>query len=242
MGWTKAPGPRSYDQLPVTEFGPAKARTVLVLVPGTNGGRGDFTLTARGLVKDVPGLAVWAGDRRSQKLEDKSGFAPALAGRVTPKAMFDYYAGWIADPTIQPHYQPPDLAKLGFAADWGLRVQLEDVKRVVDKARAGGRRVILGVHSLGASVAVAYASWDFAGRPGYKDLDGVVLIDGGLRGSFDSGDLAQAKKRLTAIRKEPFLELIGTGLPWATGVLAEIGAVLTIKGPLGPSVAQGFSV
>src|SRR4051794_3031588 len=241
-GWTKAPGPRTFDRLDVTKFGSAKARTVLVLVPGTNGGRGDFTLTARELVKDVPGLQVWAVDRRSQRLEDTKVFADALAGRVTPKAMFDYYAGWIADPTIQPHYQPPDLAKLGFAADWGLRVQLEDVRRVVDKARAGGRRVILGGHSLGASVAVAYASWDFAGRPGYKDLDGVVLIDGGLRGSFDSAGLAAAKQRLAAIRKQPFLDLLGLGLPWVTGVLAESAAVLAIKEPIAPSLGQSFSL
>jgi pimeloyl-ACP methyl ester carboxylesterase len=241
-GWTKAPGPRAYDQLDVTKFGSAKAKTVLVLVPGTNGGRGDFTLTARELVKDVPGLQVWALDRRSQQLEDTKVFEDALAGRVTPKAMFDYYAGWIADPTIQPHYQPPDASKLGFAADWGLRVQLEDVKRVVDKARAGGKRVILGGHSLGASVAVAYASWDFAGRAGYKDLDGVVLIDGGLRGSFDSADLADAKKRLAAIRQQPFLDLLGLGLPWVTGILAESAAILALKDPLGPSVGQAFSL
>src|SRR3954447_25075738 len=241
-GWTKAPGLRTFDRLDVTKFGSAKARTVLVLVPGTNGGRGDFTLTARELVKDVKGLQVWAVDRGSQALEDTKVFADALAGTVTPKAMFDYYAGWIADPSITPHYQPPDPATLRFAADWGLRVQLEDVRAVVGKARAAGKRVILGGHSLGASVAVAYASWDFAGRPGYKDLDGIVLIDGGLRGSFDSADLAKAKRRLAAIRKQPFLDLIGTGLPWATGVLAEIGAVLAIKDPLGPSIAQGFSV
>jgi pimeloyl-ACP methyl ester carboxylesterase len=242
-GWTKAPGPRKYDRLDVTRFGPAKARTVLVLVPGTNGGRGDFTLTARELVQDVPGLQVWAVDRRSQRLEDTSVFADALAGRVTPKAMFDYYAGWIADPSIQPHYQPPDGAKLGFAADWGLRVQLEDVKRVVDRAREdGAKRVILGGHSLGASVAVAYASWDFAGHPGYEDLDGVVLIDGGLRGSFDSAGLADAKKRLAASRKQPFLDLLGLGLPWVTGILAESAAILALKDPLGPSVGQAFSL
>src|SRR3954467_6175130 len=241
-GWTHAPGPGKYDRLEVTKFGAASAKTVLVLVPGTNGGRGDFTLTARELVKDVPGLQVWAVDRRSQRFEDTKVFADALAGRVTPQAMFDYYAGWIADPAIQPHYQPPDASKLGFAADWGLRVQLEDVKRVVDKARAGGKRVILGGHSLGASVAVAYASWDFKGRAGYKALDGVVLIDGGLRGSFDSAGLADAKKRLAAIRKQPFLDLLGLGLPWVTGVLAESAAVLAIKEPTAPSVGQSFAL
>src|SRR4051794_25183217 len=244
-GWTKAPGPRAFDRLDVTKFGPAKAPTVLVLVPGTNGGRGDFTLTARELAARVPGLQVWAVDRRSQALEDTKVFADALAGRVTPQAMFDYYAGWIADPAIQPHYQPPDASKLGFAADWGLRVQLEDVKRVVDRAAAGGRRVILGGHSLGASVAVAYAAWDFGGRDGgagYKDLDGVVLIDGGLRGSFDSADLAAARTRLAAIRKQPFLDLLGLGLPWVTGILSESAAVLALKDPTGPSVGQAFSL
>jgi pimeloyl-ACP methyl ester carboxylesterase len=241
-GWTKAPGPRAYDRLEVTKFGSAKARSVLVLVPGTNGGRGDFTLTARELVKDVPGLAVWTVDRRSQALEDTSVFAQALAGTVTPKAMFDYYAGWIADPSITPHYQPPDPAKLGYAADWGLRVQLEDVRRVVQRAHAGGRRVLLGGHSLGASVAVAYASWDFAGHRGYEDLDGLVLIDGGLRGSFDSAGLAAAKTRLAAIRKQPFLDLLGLGLPWVTGILSESAAILALKDPLGPSVGQSFSL
>jgi pimeloyl-ACP methyl ester carboxylesterase len=241
-GWTKAPGPRAYDRLPVTKFGPAAAKTVLVLVPGTNSGRGDFTLGARELVKDVPGLAVWSVDRRSQALEDTTVFQQALAGTVTPKAMFDYYAGWIADPSITPHYQPPDPSKLGFAANWGLRVQLEDVRRVVQKARAGGRRVLLGGHSLGASVAVAYASWDFAGKPGYRDLDGLVLIDGGLRGSFDSADLTQAKKRLAEIRKQPFLDLLGLGLPWVTGILSESAAVLALKDPTGPSVGQSFSL
>jgi pimeloyl-ACP methyl ester carboxylesterase len=239
-GWTKAPGPRLYDKLDVTKFGSSSAKTVLVLVPGTNGGRGDFTLTARELVKDVPGLQVWAVDRRSQRMEDTSVFAQALKGTVTPKAMFDYYAGWLADKSITPHYQPPDASKLGFAADWGLRVQLEDVKRVVDQARGDGRRVILGGHSLGASVAVAYASWDFAGHPGYQDLDGVVLIDGGLRGSFDSAGLADAKKRLAAIRKQPFLDLLGLGLPWVTGILSESAAILALKDPHGPSVGQAF--
>jgi pimeloyl-ACP methyl ester carboxylesterase len=242
-GWTHAPGPRRYDRLDVTKLGSSSAKTVLVLVPGTNGGRGDFTLTARELVRDVPDLQVWAVDRRSQALEDTSVFTQALAGTVTPKAMFDYYAGWIADPSITPHYQPPDAAKLGFAADWGLQVQLEDVRAVVRKARAdGAKRVILGGHSLGASVAVAYASWDFAGHPGYEDLDGVVLIDGGLRGSFDSAGLAAAKRRLAAIKRQPFLDLLGLGLPWVTGILSESAAVLALKDPAGPSVGQAFSL
>ncbi len=242
-GWTKAPGPRAFDRLPITTFGPRSAKTVLVLVPGTNGGRGDFTLTARDLVKRVRGLQVWAVDRRSQHLEDTAMFARALRGEVSTKAMFDYYAGWLADPTITEHYQPPDLAKLGYVADWGLRVQLEDVRRVVRAAGRGGRKVILGGHSLGASVAVAYAAWDFGGRAGARDLDGLVLIDGGLRGSFrTTSTTAEARKRLAEIRKQPFLDLLGLGLPWVTGVLAETGAVLALREPTAPSMLQGFSL
>ena len=45
--------------------------------------------------------------------------------------------------------------------DWGLKLALEDLRAVVKRARRGGRKVILGGHSLGASMAVAYAAWDF---------------------------------------------------------------------------------
>src|SRR4051794_41647205 len=76
-GWTKAPGPRAYDRLEVTKFGPSTARTVLVLVPGTNGGRGDFTLTARELVARVPGPAGRGVDRRSQRPQDTTLFERA---------------------------------------------------------------------------------------------------------------------------------------------------------------------
>ena len=38
---------------------------------------------------------------------------------------------------------------------------------------------MLGGHSLGGSIATAYATWDFGGRAGGDDLDGLVLIDGG---------------------------------------------------------------
>jgi pimeloyl-ACP methyl ester carboxylesterase len=102
--------------------------------------------------------------------------------------------------------------------------------------------VLLGGHSLGASVAVAYASWDFAGHRGYRDVDGLVLIDGGLRGSFDSAGLAAARTRLAAIRKQPFLDLLGLGLPWVTGILSESAAILALKDPTGASVGQAFSL
>jgi hypothetical protein len=235
------PGPSRYDKVFVTKFGPSSAKRVLILEPGFYGGAGDFTLDARELVKRVPGLQVWAVDRRSEALEDTSRFADALAGRITVQQAFDYYLGWLSNPAIQPHFQPLDPAKLGFAKQWGLSLALQDLRRVVLSARRQGKHVILGGHSLGASMTVAYASWDFGGHPGYKDLDGLVLIDGGLLGSFSTPDLAQTKKAIADLDKTgPFADLLGLNLPWAAGVFAESGALAALEEPTAPAIAQSF--
>ena len=242
-GWTGAPGPSKWDRLDVTKFGPSRAKTVLVLVPGTSGGRGDFALTARELVADVPGLAVWTVDRRSNQLEDVSVFRKTLAGQVSLQGMLDYYLNSLAHPEISPKFQPPDQSKLSFMKKWGLRVQLEDVRRVVRAARRTGARVVLGGHSLGASVTAQYAAWDFNGRAGYRDLDGLVLIDGGVLGTFSTPSASATRKRLAALARpgaSPFLDLLGVGLQWISGVFAEVGAVAAKLDPTGPSVAQTF--
>ena len=87
------PGPAQFNQVTVHQFGPASAKHVLVLMPGTQGGAGDFTLDARYLVKHDRGLQVWAIDRRTQALEDTSAFAAALRGQIPLQQAFDYYLG-----------------------------------------------------------------------------------------------------------------------------------------------------
>ena len=240
---SRGPGPAAYDKVTVTRIGASKADTVLVLVPGFQGGAGDFTLIGHDIVDRVGNLQVWAVDRRSQALEDTSRFTGALAGKVSVQSAFNYYLGWLADPTITPHYQPLDGSKLAFAKDWGLKTALDDVRSVVLRAHRAGKRVILGGHSLGASMAVAYASWDFDGRPGYRDISGLLLIDGGLLGSFSTPTLAQTQARIAELRKpatSPFVDLLGVGLPWAAGVFAETGALAALKAPTAPSVLQAF--
>ena len=235
------PGPARTDKVYVTKIGPAGAKRVLLLMPGYQGGAGDFTLVGREIVKRVPGLQVWALDRRSQSLEDTSMFATGLRRQATVQQVFDYYLGWIANPQIQPHFQPIDQKQYGYAKQWGLTQALSDVRRVVLSARRQGKRVILGGHSLGASMTVAYATWDFDGHPGYKDLDGLVLIDGGLLGTFSTPDFAKTKKALRAMDEQgPFVDLFGLGLPWAAGIFAETGAVAALEEPTSPSVAQAF--
>jgi hypothetical protein len=238
----RAPGtPRRYDRVQVRRFGSLRARKVLVLVPGTLAGAGDFTLVGRYLARHVRGLQVWAQMRREGPLEDNSRLRAGLAGRATVQQVFDYYLGWLADPSIAPHYQPLDPARFAFAKQWGLRVAMEDLRRVVLRARDHGRRrVILGGHSLGGAETAIYAAWDFHGHPGYKDIAGMVGIDGGpfLRGATT---VAQVKQQLAQMdAKGPWLDLLGFGLPWASGAFSEVGALAALTRPHAPSTQQQF--
>jgi hypothetical protein len=230
-----APGPARYDVTHVREFGPRSAKRVLVLVPGYIGGAGDFTTIAQDIVRRVPGLQVWAWDRRSNAFEDTSVLATG-----DPDAAFSYYLN--LQPVNGRSFKPVDGSSVPFVRDWGLRVQLEDLRNVVLKARAGGRRqVILGGHSLGASTTVAYAAWDFHGHPGYRDVKALVLIDGGLLGTFSTPSLATVKKRLAALRAgDPFVDLLGNGLPWSPGAFSEVAALFAKKKPGEPSVLQQY--
>ncbi|HEX2086755.1 MAG TPA: hypothetical protein VHF89_13840 [Solirubrobacteraceae bacterium] len=231
-----AAGPSKYDHSYVTRFGPSSAKTVLVLVPGYSAGAGTFNIVGPELADRVPGLQVWAVDRRSQALEDTQVFQRGLVDEATLKQVFDYYVGWITDKSIERHFTPPDPKSLSFAAEWGLPTHLGDLRRVVRAARRRGRRVILGGHSLGASTAAIYAAWDFGGRPGFRDLDGIVLIDGGVLGTFDDAErVREVRRRLRGVREQPFADLVGLGLPWAQGVFTGLGGLYALKEPTGES-------
>jgi hypothetical protein len=222
------PGPAKYDRVFVKQLGPAGAENVLVLVPGTNGGAGGIVPVARDIARRVPRTQVWIVDRRQQAFEDTSVFSMG-----DPQRAQDYYLGF--------QYERVSGEDAKFVADWGLRLQLADLRSVIRRARAGGRRVFLGGHSAGASTAVAYAAWDFAGRPGYRDLDGLVLIDGGLLGSFASADLARARRELADIRTgRVFLDLLSTGRPEINGIFVQVGALWASKRPDEPSVLQQY--
>jgi pimeloyl-ACP methyl ester carboxylesterase len=229
------PGPSNLNRSYVLKIGPSAARRVLVLIPGTYGGAGDFRLVARDIVKRVPDLQVWAWDRRTQGLEDTAVFASGDAERA-----FGYYLnGQAVDGrTFTPVDGPRDAP---YARDWGLAVQLGDLRNVIKAARAGGRKVILGGHSLGGAMAMAYASWDFDGIGGYRDLAGLVLIDGALDPGAKPMTLTQARGQKKAIDTgDPFADLLGVGLPWAPGVFAETGALYARTAPSAASALQGY--
>jgi hypothetical protein len=214
----RGPGPARYDRVLVERFGPASARTVLVLVPGSTSGAGAFGFVAEDLVRRVRGLQVWAVERREHAFEDTS-----VLERGDPDAALAYYLQ--GQPVDGRTFRPPPASEVRFMARWGLALLLGDVRRVVRKARAGGRRVILGGHSLGASAAEAYASWDFNGRPGHRDLAGLVLIDGGLDGGLEQPTLAQAQAQLKEFETAPRFDQFGQATPWAYGVVSAIAGL-----------------
>ena len=148
--------------------------------------------------------------------------------------------GWAEDYSLGFRYKRVDGKDVPFAGRWGLGVALGDLRRVVLAARAGGRRkVILGGNSLGASTAVAYASWGFGRRAGFRDVDGLVLIDGGLRGSFDRADAEDVDSTLAEIRAgQVFDDLIGFGVPEISGIFSQVGALWAAKQPDAPSSLQ----
>jgi hypothetical protein len=239
FGGFKAPGtPGRLNRVGVLEIGPRNARNVLVLNPGTSASAAYFAPLAKALVQRLKGWQVWAVERRENLLEDHSVLDRAKAGTATPKQLFDYYLGWIGDSSITPHFQLIPDASVGYARDWGMRVEVEDLHRVVAAARKGGRTVVLGGHSLGGSITTAYATWDFAGRPGARDLAGLVYIDGGSSPAPVSA--ADARASLRQLRSgSPWLAFGGIDAPFA-GLFQSGGSTLALVDPDSPSIAQGF--
>lgn len=226
---TSAPGPDRFDRVTAWTYGPARAKTVLVIVPGTSGGAGSVAPVARDLAARVRGLQVWALDRREEAFEDQSVFRNGTLAQQR-----DYYLGL--------KFKQPKNAS--YVASWGLAVQTRDLRAVVRRAAARGRRkVVLAGHSRGASQAAAYAAWDFGGRAGHRDLAGLVLIDGGLLGFIGNGvkqpyTPKTARAAVKQARDEPFNDVIGLGIPAIAQIFGQLVGTFAAEAPNAASAVQ----
>ena len=234
-----SPGtPAKYNKVGILKIGPRNAPNILVLNPGTSASAAYFAPLARDVVRRARGWQVWAVERRENLLEDHSVLNRAKRGQVTGQQLFDYYLGWITDSSITNHFQFIQDADVGYARAWGMRVEIEDLRRVVRAAQRVGRHVVVGGHSLGGTITTAYATWNFGGKPGARGLSGLVYIDGGS-GPTPMSE-AEARQGLSDLESgSPWLTFGGIAAPF-TGLFNSTGALGVLLDPDAPSIGQAW--
>ena len=176
-GFAAPETPARFDKVRVIRIAPASekhTKNVLVLEPGTSAGAAYFVPFAKWLVENTKGWQVWSVERRENRFEKQTELTRAKKGEVTPEEFFDYYLGYLSNPAVKHHFNPVKEATAiaDGARGWGMNVAVEDLHVVIENAKALGGKVVLGGHSLGGSVVTAYATWDFAGKPGPKACPG----------------------------------------------------------------------
>jgi pimeloyl-ACP methyl ester carboxylesterase len=172
---------------------------ILVLVPGFEGGAGNFRILAQNLLLRAQGegvtLEVWAYDRRSNQLEDLAGLNIAEQ-YSSPEIAQDWLFGGELTLMLHPVLAAgpnrravfyDTQADLPFFADWSPLVFSRDIDAIVTAAAAAAvnQNVFLGGHSAGTGFTARYAATDFnltgvgPADPGYAKLRGLVLLEGG---------------------------------------------------------------
>lgn len=231
--------PSKYDKVGVIKVGPTSARNVLVLEPGTSAGGAYFVPLAKWIVSSMHGWQVWAIERRENLLEDQSMLDRAKHGKAGNRELFDYYLGYITDPSIKQHFKSIPNASVAFAKQWGMQVAVEDLHRVIESARKRGGKVVLGGHSLGGSVVTGYATWNFHGKSGASDLGGLVYIDGGSRPAITGAEATSALQAFDQASASPWLTFGGIPAPFA-GLFNATGSLGALLAPNARSLGQQF--
>ena len=114
-----APGtPAELNKVGVLQIGPRSATNILVLNPGTSASAAYFAPLAKTVVSKVKGWQIWAVERRENLLEDHSVLDRAKQGTATGQELFDYYLGWLTNPSVTNHFQLIPDSQVGFAREW----------------------------------------------------------------------------------------------------------------------------
>ena len=238
MSGYAAPGtPAQYDKVGVIKVGASTAKNVLVLEPGTSAAAAYFVPLANWIISRMPAWQVWAVQRREVLLDDESVINQFKEHKVSATTLYDYYLGFLKDPSIKSHVSVLAGSSVSFAKQWGMRVAVEDLRAVIDAARKLGGKVVLGGHSLGGSVVTAYATWDFNGHAGADDVAGLVYIDGGSDQAQSAPQATQALSALDAPGASPWLAFGGIPAPYA-GIFSATGSLAALLAPDQPSLGQ----
>ena len=239
MNGFPSPGtPANLNKVGVLKTGDPKAENILILNPGTSASAAYFEPLAKSIVKVLPDWQIWAVERRENFLEDQSELNLFKRGKVSPTDFFNYYLGYLSNPSVTHHYQPVPDSQVSFARQWGMNTEINDLRVVAKAAGKGGRNVAMGGHSLGGSITTAYATWDFNGRPGGRDLSGLVLIDGASSPTPLTAD--QATTSLNNLQNSsPWLAFGGIPAPLA-GLFGTVGSAGAKGAPNSLSVFAGW--
>ena len=172
---------------------------ILILVPGFEGGAGNFKILAENLIpRALAGgqlIELWAFDRRSNQLEDLVG-ADIAEEFLDPQVALDWMFGGELGLTLHPVLASGPNRRaifyntqsdIPFLANWTPLTFSQDIDAVVEAARlvARNQNVFLGGHSAGTGFTARYASTDLdltgvgPAQPGYAKLRGLVLLEGG---------------------------------------------------------------
>ncbi len=172
---------------------------ILVLIPGFEGGASNYLVLADNLLRRAQqekslSLEVWAIDRRSNQLEDTVGLDIAEdTGDLTLGLDF-LFGEQLGLSLIEAAMDGPGRRAVfyntdedtAFMAQWTTLVHSQDIDAIVQAARATAHNgnVFMGGHSAGTGYAARYAATDFdldseAEMPGYKNLRGLILFEGG---------------------------------------------------------------
>jgi pimeloyl-ACP methyl ester carboxylesterase len=238
QGYPSPGTPANLNVVGALKTGDPKAKNVLVLNPGTSASAAYFEPLAKTIVKLLPDWQVWAVERRENFLEDQSELNLLKQGKVSPTDFFNYYLGYIGNPGVTNHVNNVPDSAVPFARDWGMNTEIQDLRVVVRAAARRGRNVVMGGHSLGGSITTAYATWDFNGRPGGRDLSGLVLIDGASSPTPVTAEAAQTSLN-NLQTSSPWLAFGGIQAPLA-GLFGTVGSAAAKAAPTSLSVFQGW--
>jgi pimeloyl-ACP methyl ester carboxylesterase len=240
-GYDDPDTPNELDRVGVLKTGPRKAKNVLVLNPGTSSSAAYFRPLAETIVRKTRGKwQVWAVERRENQLEDHSMLNRGKRDKATSQEVFDYYLGWLVDEYVEEHFELIPDDEVEFGKGWGMKVEIADLRRVVRAAAKRDRRVVLGGHSLGGTITTAYATWDFGGEAGAKDLAGLIYIDGGSNPTPITEELAQEQlDNLNQPATTPWLAFGGIPAPF-TGIFSATGSTGTVVNPDEASLGWSF--
>ena len=176
---------------------PAQLKAILVLMPGLLGGAGDFDTMAKTIVQMGRGdIEVWTVDRRSVLLNDFTGIQAAWNQQNPGLAVGYYFSNASIDGKT--YTGMPPTASVSYMSEWGLDTTLRDLNTIISLVPQQYRKsnVFLGGHSLGAWIAQDYAGYEFSDAvtspdPGYDNIAGVVLLDGGGSGMMQTVTASQ---------------------------------------------------